>query len=46
MTDKVVAGRKCNVFVLSDMPAGKYSPLYEQDMNNPAGKKSIKEVVK
>ena len=46
MTDKVVAGRKCNVFVLSDMPAGKYSPLYEQDMNNPAGKKFIKAVVK
>lgn len=46
MTDKVVAGRKCNVFVLSDMPAGKYSPLYEQDMNNPAGKKFIKVVVK
>lgn len=46
MTDKVVAGRKCNVFVLSDMPAGKYSPLYEQDINNPAGKKFIKAVVK
>lgn len=46
ITDKVVAGRKCNVFVLSDMPAGKYSPLYEQDMNNPAGKKFIKAVVK
>ena len=25
-TDKVVAGRQCTVFVLSDMPVGKYSP--------------------
>ena len=46
MTDKVVAGRKCNIFVLSDMPAGKYSPLYDKDMNNPAGKKFIKAIVK
>lgn len=46
ITDKVVAGRKCNVYVLSDMPVGKYSPLYNKDMNNPAGKKFIKAVVK
>lgn len=45
-TDKVIAGRKCNTFVLSDMPAGKYSPLYEKDQNNPAGKKSVKATVK
>lgn len=25
-TDKVIAGRKCTAFVLSDLPAGKYSP--------------------
>lgn len=45
-TDKVVAGRKCNVFVLSDPPAGKYSELYEKDTNNPAGKKFVKATVK
>lgn len=45
-TDKVIAGRKCNAFVLSDMPAGKYSPLYEKDQNNPAGKKNVKATVK
>lgn len=45
-TDKVVAGRKCNAFVLSDLPAGKYSSLYEKDMKNPAGKSFIKATVK
>lgn len=45
-TDKVVAGRKCNVFVLSDLPAGKYSSLYEKDMKNPAGKSFVKATVK
>ena len=45
-TDKVVAGRKCTAFVLSDLPAGKYSPLHEKDASNPAGKKFIKATVK
>lgn len=45
VTDKVVAGRKCNVFVLSDMPSGKYSPLYGKDLDNPAGEKFVKAVV-
>lgn len=45
-TDKVVAGRKCNAFVLSDMPAGKYSNLYEKDAKNPAGDKFVKATVK
>lgn len=34
-TDKVIAGRKCNLFVLSDLPAGKYSPMYEKDKKIP-----------
>ena len=46
MTDKVIAGRKCNAFVLTDLPAGKYSPMYEKDANNPAGKSFIKATVK
>lgn len=45
-TDKVIAGRKCNAFVLSDLPAGKYSNLYEKDSGNPAGKKFVKATVK
>ena len=45
-TDKVVAGRKCTAFVLSDLPAGKYSPMHEKDASNPAGKKFIKATVK
>lgn len=45
-TDKVVAGRKCTAFVLSDLPAGKYSPMHEKDASNPAGKKIIKATVK
>ena len=45
-TDKVIAGRKCNAFVLSDLPAGKYSNQYEVDKKNPAGKPVIKATVK
>lgn len=45
-TDKVVAGRKCTAFVLSDLPAGKYSSMYEKDAGNPAGNKFVKATVK
>lgn len=45
-TDKVIAGRKCNAYVLTDLPAGKYSPYYEKDAKNPAGKKKISATVK
>ena len=45
-TDKVIAGRKCNAFVLSDLPAGKYSELYEKDSTRPAGKKFVNATVK
>ena len=45
-TDKVVAGRICNAFVLSDLPAGKYSKMYEVDKSTPAGKANIKATVK
>ena len=44
-TDKVVAGRKCTVYVLSDMPEGKYSPMYEKDQNQPAGKAYVSATV-
>ena len=45
-TDKVVTGRKCNAFVLSDLPAEKYSDMFEKDAKNPAGKKFVKATVK
>ena len=45
-TDKVIAGRKCTAFVLSDLPAGKYSPTFEKDAQNPAGAAFVKAVVK
>lgn len=45
-TDKVVAGRKCTAFVLSDLPSGKYSILYDKDAGMPAGKSFVKATVK
>lgn len=45
-TDNVVAGRACTVYVLSDMPEGKYSPMYDKDQNQPAGKNNVKATVK
>lgn len=46
MTDKVVAGRACSVYVLSDMPEGKYGLMYDKDQDQPAGEKYIKATVK
>ena len=45
-TDKVIAGRKCTAFVLSDLPSGKYSPVFEKDAQNPAGAAIVKATVK
>ena len=45
-TDKVIAGRKCTAFVLSDMPVGKYSSMHNQDQKQPAGKSYVKATVK
>ena len=45
-TDKVVAGRKCTAFVLSDMPVGKYDKMFDQDQKQPAGKSFVKAIVK
>ena len=46
VTDKVVAGRKCTVFVLSDMPEGKYGPHYDKDQKFSAGKKYVTATVR
>ena len=45
-TDKVIAGRMCNVYVLSDLPVGKYSEMHGKDGNLKAGGKSIKASVR
>lgn len=45
-TDKVVAGRKCTAFVLSDMPVGKYDKMHDKDQKLPAGKSYVKATVK
>lgn len=45
-TDKVVAGRICNAFVLSDLPVGKYSEMFDKDGSLPAGESFIKATVK
>jgi hypothetical protein len=45
-TDKVVAGRYCTVYVLSDMPEGKYGTMYDKDQGQPAGKSYIKGTVR
>ena len=45
-TDNVVAGRACTMFVLSDMPEGKYGTMFDKDQKQPAGKSYIKATVK
>ena len=46
VTDKVIAGRRCTAFVLSDMPEGKYGKNYDKDQKMPAGKSYVKATVK
>ncbi|MDR2064682.1 MAG: DUF799 family lipoprotein [Prevotellaceae bacterium] len=41
-TKYVDVARVCNSYTFSDFPAGKYSPLYEQDGSELAGKKEFK----
>ena len=45
-TDKVIAGRKCTAFVLSDLPSGKYSNMHGKDAANPAGNKTVRATVR
>ena len=45
-TDKVVAGRRCNAYVLTDFPKGKYSSLFGKDQKNPAGKNHVTATVR
>ena len=45
-TDKVVAGRVCTAYVLSDMPEGKYGGMYDKDQSQLAGESYVKATVK
>ncbi len=45
-TDKIVAGRKCTAYVLSDFPAGRYSPEFEKDKEYKAKENHFKETVR
>lgn len=46
LTDHIVAARKCNRYVFSDIPRGKYSPKFMKDMDESASKQNIKVTVK
>lgn len=45
-TDKVVAGRSCTVYVLSDMPEGKYGVNFDKDQKMAAGKSYVKATIR
>lgn len=40
-TKEIEMGRKCNVYTIGDMPAGKYDPSAGTDGNTPAGEASF-----
>lgn len=46
LTDKVVAARMCNNYVLEDMPEGKYSPMFGKDQETKAGDSTFSGTVK
>jgi hypothetical protein len=46
LTREIVVGRKCNDYTLSDMPAGKYSPMFDIDGEQSAGNKEFRITIK
>lgn len=46
ITEKIVAARRCNYYILRDIPRGKYNPLYLQDQDVKAEKKDVQAVVR
>lgn len=46
LTDKVVAARRCNIYVLGDLPEGRYAPNHGTDQNTRAGGPVLRGVVK
>ena len=46
LTDHIEAARKANNFIFSDIPFGKFSPLYQQDQDWKAEPANVKATVK
>ncbi len=46
ITDHIVAARKCNAYIFSDLPRGKYNPEHGVDMEIKASEKNTKVNVK
>lgn len=46
LTDKVIAARRCNIYVLGDLPSGVYSPQFGLDKDVRAGGPVVKGTVK
>lgn len=46
LTDHIVAARKANQYIFQDIPRGKYSPQYMQDMEITADEMNISKTVK
>lgn len=42
LTDKIVAARKCNALIFSDLPDGMYSPQFDKDRDIAASSPDIK----
>lgn len=45
LTQEIVVGRNCNIYTLGDIPAGKYSPNFGQDGQEPAQPKEFKATI-
>ena len=45
LTKEIVVGRTCNIYTISDIPAGKYSPLFGQDGEKKAQPKTFRSVI-
>jgi hypothetical protein len=42
LTREIIVGRSCNIYTLSDIPAGKYSPMFEKDGEKKSQPKEFK----
>lgn len=42
---EIIVGRSCNIYTLSDMPAGKYSPDFMNDGTQMSGPKELDQVI-
>jgi len=45
MTKEIVVGRNCNIYTISDIPAGKYSPMLGLDGEKPSKPKEFKSTI-